>query len=172
MKSLALLFALLFLAGCTSVVHQGGAANISKYNTRLVLAPFQNATDDENAGRALTALAGTILREHHLPLYQDETVLRKIESAPPGDGEQGYLQIAREAQATHLLIGTVHEYRYKTDLNADPVVGITLRLVTVQNGQTVWQGSSSKVGYLFASLTGTAQKAIEDLVEQLPMGAH
>lgn len=160
----------LLLAGCGIVVHHGGPGSIVV--SRLLLPPFVNATDHEHAGRALTEMTGSALVEAGIPLFQtEETLLKSAEEKAQGpDGR--YAELARAANATHLLIGTVHEYRYKTDLNGDPAVGITLRLVDAATGQTLWQGTSGNVGYAFASLTTASARAVDSLVRQLPVAGN
>ena len=135
----------------------------------MVMPPFLNATDNEHAGQALTHVAGSILLEYGVPLYQNEEILSQAADDTAPKQEVRYLQIARDNQATYLLLGTVHEYRYKSDLSANPAVGITLRLVNVADGRTLWQGSSSKVGHAYSSLTSTAQKAVRDLASKIPL---
>jgi hypothetical protein len=109
------------------------------------------------------------LLQRGIPLVQTEPTLvrSRLENAPGGDGL--FLETARDLEATHLLIGAVHEYRYKTDLDGDPAVGISLRLVDAKDGRTIWQGTSSRVGVLFASVSKTAQRAVRDLVKHLPV---
>lgn len=159
----------LILAGCASVVHQGHAKRLDASAVRIFLPQFANATDDEHAARALTELTASALLERSVPLVQTEAALvhSRAENAAGVDGL--FLETARSLKATHLLIGTVHEYRYKTDLDGNPAVGISLRLVDVTDGQTVWQGSSSRVSVFLASLSKTAQRAVRDLVAQLPL---
>jgi hypothetical protein len=67
------------------------------------------------------------------------------------------------------VLGTALEYRYKTDLDGDPTVGISVRLVEALDGRTVWQGSSAKVGVWFASLTMAGQRAVRHLAARMPL---
>ncbi len=160
---------LLLAAGCATVVHHGGPASGTIRVERLLLPPFVNATDDEHAGRALTEMTGSALVEAGISLFQTEELSIKT-AADKAQGPDGrYAELARSANATHLLIGTVHEYRYKTDLAGDPAVGITLRLVDAATGQTLWQGTSGNVGYAFASLTSAGRKTVRTLVQELPV---
>lgn len=138
----------------------------------MVMPPFVNATDHEHAGQALTQLTGSILLEYGLPLHQTEVILGETAGETDSTQEARHLRIARDHQAAYLLIGIVHEYRYKSDLNANPSVGITLRLVHVKDGRTLWQGTSSKVGHAFSSLTSTAQVAVRDLISKMPWPAQ
>jgi hypothetical protein len=169
MKTLQLFSLLLLLTGCTTVERDGSKTPINEGKFSLVMPPFLNATDNEHAGQALTQLTGSALLEQGIPLFQTEEILSKTadDTAPKLDVR--YQQIAQANKATYLLMGTVHEYRYKSDLSAHPAVGITLRLVNVADGRTLWQGSSSKVGRVYSSLTSTAQKAVRDLVSKVPL---
>lgn len=173
MSRLLILFASLFFsAGCATVVHQGNQSPHAHSVTRVLLPPFFNATDDEHASRALTEMTGSALVEAGIPLFQTEETLIKS-AADKAQGPDGrYAELARQMGASHLVIGTVHEYRYKTDLDGDPAVGITLRLVDASTGETLWQGSSGNVGYAFASLTSASQKAVNALVTDLPVAGN
>lgn len=159
----------LLASGCASVVYHGGSGGANIPVARVLLPPFVNATDDDHASRALTEMTGSALVEAGIPLFQtEETVLKS--AADQAHGPDGrYAELARSVGASHLVIGTVHEYRYKTDLDGDPAVGITLRLVDAATGQTLWQGTSANVGYAFASLSSAGQKAVRKLVHQMPV---
>ncbi|MCF3651878.1 hypothetical protein [Synoicihabitans lomoniglobus] len=169
MSRLVLFCLILFTAGCANVITTGGTDGQTISISRLLLPPFVNATDDEYAARALTEMTGSALVEAGIPLYQTEQlVMRTVgDEAQGSDGR--YAELSRASGASHLLIGTVHEYRYKTDLDGDPAVGITMRIVDAQTGETVWQGTSGNVGYAFASVTSAAQKAVNRLVKAMPI---
>jgi polysaccharide biosynthesis protein PelC len=170
MKTLPLFALFLLLAGCTTTaVRDGSKPHVNEGKFTLVMPPFLNATDNEHAGQALTQLTGSTLLEYGIPLIQTEEILNKTADETAPKQEVRNQQIAQENKATYLLMGTVHEYRYKSDLSANPAVGITLRLVNVADGRTLWQGSSSKVGLVCASLTSTAQKAVRELVSKVPL---
>ena len=172
MKTPQLLALLLLLPGCTTVVREGSKTPVNDGKFRMMMPPFLNATDTEHAGQALTQLTGSALLEYGIPLYQTEEILGKTADETVPKQEVGFLKLAQDNKATYLLIGTVHEYRYKSDLSANPAVGITLRLVNVADGRTLWQNSSSKVGHACPSLTSTAQKAVRDLVFKLPLKVY
>ena len=172
MSRLLLVCCLLACAGCGTLVQHGNQRGGPIAIGRVLLPPFVNATDDEHASRALTEMTGSALIAAGVPLFQTEETLLKS-AADQAQGPDGrYAELARTISATHLLIGTVHEYRYKTDLDGDPAVGITLRLVDAATGETLWQGTSGNVGYAFASLTSTSQKAVRSLVQQLPVSGN
>lgn len=162
----------LLLSGCATVVTQGTQAGPAIQVTRLLLPPFVNATDDEHASRALTEITGSAVVEAGLPLFQTEETLIKSATDKAQGSDGRYAELARTIGASHLLIGTVHEYRYKTDLDGDPAVGVTLRLVDASTGQTLWQGTSGNVGYAFASVTSAGQKAVRALLREMPVAGN
>lgn len=164
-----LLFVAVLMMGCRGTIYHGGTNWLEAENTVIFLPPFENATDDEHAGRALTELTASALYERALPIIQTEPTLAKarLENAAGPDGL--WIESARSVGATHIVLGTIHEYRYKTDLDGDPAVGVTLRIVDASNGKTVWQGTSGKVNVMFASLTKTSQRAIWRLVKRVPV---
>ena len=156
--------------GCATRVIDGDSVSISSSEkVRLLMPPFFNATNDDHAGRALSELTGSALVERGIPLYQTEELLLSSQGETAAGPDGRYQELANKIGATHLLIGTVHEYRYKTDLDGDPAVGITLRIVDARDGRTVWQGSSSNIGYAFASVTSASQRAVRRLVRRIPL---
>ena len=164
------LLSLSLLSGCATVVYDGDSVEQDgSAELRVLMPPFFNATNDDHAGRALTELTGTALVARGIPLYQTEELLLSTQDETAAGPEGRYSELAQTIGATHLLIGTVHEYRYKTDLDGDPAVGITIRIVDAHDGRTVWQGSSSNIGYAFASVTSASQRAVRRLVKRIPV---
>ena len=157
-------------SGCATRVVDGDSVTLdSSEKVRLLMPPFFNATNDDHAGRALSELTGSALVDRGIPLYQTEELLLSTQGETAAGPDGRYQELANTVGATHLLIGTVHEYRYKTDLDGDPAVGITIRIVDARDGRTVWQGSSSNIGYAFASVTSASQRAVGRLVRRIPI---
>ncbi|MFA6546611.1 MAG: DUF4136 domain-containing protein [Limisphaerales bacterium] len=161
-------FLAVVLAGCaSSEVRQGGSRSPMGGVGRVFLAPMHNATPDETAGRAVTELAATSLLAHGVPLAQTEDGLNRSRALAEEGKAAQIVELARSLQCTHVLLGTVTEYRYKSDLDGSPIVSITLRLVDAADGATVWQGTSTKMTQYFGSLSRTAQDAMESLIQQM-----
>ncbi|MEQ2006689.1 MAG: DUF4136 domain-containing protein [Limisphaerales bacterium] len=161
------------LSGCaSSEVRQGGSRAPMGGVGRVFLAPMHNATPDETAGRAVTELAATSLLAHGVPLAQTEDSLNRGRALAEEGKAAQIIELARSLQCTHVLLGTVTEYRYKSDLDGSPIVSITMRLVDAADGATVWQGTSTKMTQYFGSLSRTAQDAMESLIQQMSGNAR
>jgi polysaccharide biosynthesis protein PelC len=156
------------LAGCaSSEVRQGGGRVALGGVGRVFLAPVHNATPDETAGRAVTELAATTLLAYGVPLAQTEDALHRSRALAEEGKAAQIVELARSLQCTHVLFGTVTEYRYKSDLDGSPIVSVTMRLADTADGATVWQGTSTKMTQYFGSLSRTAQEAVDNLVQQM-----
>ena len=156
------------LSGCaSSEVRQGGSRAPMGGVGRVFLAPMHNATPDETAGRAVTELAATSLLAHGVPLAQTEDGLNRSRALAEEGKAAQIVELARSLQCTHVLLGTVTEYRYKSDLDGSPIVSITMRLVDAADGSTAWQGTSTKMTQYFGSLSRTAQDAMDSLIQQM-----
>ncbi|MNP78015.1 hypothetical protein D3C76_1755480 [compost metagenome] len=66
-----------------------------------------------------------------------------------------------------MLTGSVEEWQYKSGLDGEPAVGISLRVVEVSSGRVLWSKSGARAGWSRESLAGTAQQVIETLVSAL-----
>lgn len=157
-----LLLPTLLVCGCASTVQHGSTTPGLVLPKALFLAPFDNATDDEHAGQALTEVTSTTL------MQQGAEVTRATPAADDAT-TPNYQQAARDKGLAFVVFGTVHEYRYKTDLDGDPAVGISLRVVATSSGKTVWQASGSKTGIGCSSLTEAAQQVVRDVVKRMPL---
>ena len=157
------------LAGCVSsseVRHSGPRSSLGAVS-RVLLAPLHTATPDETAGRAVTELTATALLAHGIPLAQTEDSLLRGRALVEEGKEAQLIELARSLQCTHVLFGTVTEYRYKSDLDGSPIVSVTMRMVDAGDGATLWQGTSTKMTQYFGSLSRTAQLAVDNLIQQM-----
>ena len=91
-----------------------------------------------------------------------------------GDGprQQEALDWARERQARYALTGTVDEWRYKVGVDGEPAAGVTLQIIDVASGETLWSGAGGKSGWSREALSAVAQKLIRDLLQSGLSGAR
>ncbi len=166
-QSILLAVALLFLTACSSIKYEGPAGTLlARKDVKILLVTFDNATDSESAPIALTAMTASTLSSSKVNYGTTDSNLPPLKNKETGE-RSTWFDIAREGGYTHLLRGTVHEYRYKTDLDGDPAVGVSMRLINVADSTTVWHASSSATGYAYASLSSASMQAVTQLIGNL-----
>lgn len=162
--TLGLLLAL--LAGCTTFTGKSGDSFQRDANWGLV--PLVNYSQTPQAGERgeqilLSVLSQRGLQPRVYPLAeQDEMLLfddreRMIEA----------LEWARSQDFDYVLSGSIEEWQYKSGLDGEPAVGISLRILEPATGRVLWSNSGARAGWSRESLAGTAQKVLHELVENL-----
>ena len=61
----------------------------------------------------------------------------------------------------------MEEWRYKTGVDGEPVVGLTLELIDVQSGQVVWSATGARSGWSRSSLSSVATSLIGSVLAPL-----
>ncbi|HOX24099.1 MAG TPA: hypothetical protein PLL10_11575, partial [Elusimicrobiales bacterium] len=71
--------------------------------------------------------------------------------------------------AQYVLFATVEEWRYKSGLDGEPAVGLTLELQESSSGKSLWSASGAKTGWGRSSLAATGGKLIDKLLSGLEL---
>lgn len=154
-------------AGCAVRAVPARAAAVSTTDTVAVL-PLHNATEAAFADRRAHAILVSLLQQRGLkvlsyPLRGTDNPLEATQ--PPGLQES--LQWARREGARWAMSGTVTEWRYKSGVDGEPAVGITLSLTDVRSGEVVWSATGARTGWGYEALAAVGQSQIEDLLRGL-----
>lgn len=98
-------------------------------------------------------------------------VVQSDDELPLEDGQrvQEALQWARQRGAGYAITGSVEEWQYKSGLDGEPAVGITLQVVEPATGRILWSSSAARAGWSRESLAGAGQTVLEELVDDLPL---
>jgi len=163
-----LLFLSQFLLACS---HLDAKNSIQLSRTESwILLPLENLAETPRASERAENLLESYLRNRglqHLKTYpQDDNESlslllndkKRIEKAKTW---------AKQKNIRYALTGSVQEWRYKTGLDGEPAVGLTLKLIDLQTDKIIWNGSASRTGWGYENLTGTASKVIEGLLSRL-----
>ena len=162
----ALLFALTLLAACSTL--DRSAAPTLGANALWVVLPFANNTETPLAGSRAEAIAEGLLRSQGIAkLRRVPAALQQDALFEPGDRKQqeAALAWAREQGARYALGGSVDEWRYKVGVDGEPAVGLTLQIIDVASGDTLWSGTGGKSGWSREALAAVAQQLIRDLLQ-------
>jgi hypothetical protein len=160
------LTAALFLAGCAS--HTGNPSPVLPRNAHWGLLPMNNYSQTPQAGERSEQILLSVLSKGGVhPLVY--SAAGDIDPALMSDNERqaGALQWAKAQKLDYLITGSVEEWRYKTGLDAEPAVGMSLRVLDASSGRVLWSTSGARAGWSRESLAGTSQKVLDQLVGEL-----
>jgi hypothetical protein len=169
-KQIALVGLVICLCACT--VRQMQPSSPLPRQSRWVVLPVVNLAEAPLAGEKVESLLDNALRLHGL-----KNLGRMYLSGPQADDlllsdQRRYelaLESARKEGAGFAVSGSVQEWRYKTGLDGEPAVGLTLQVVELPSGRVLWTASGAKTGWGYANVSGTAQKLIAELLEGLTL---
>lgn len=140
-------------------------------DARWVMLPIVNQSSTPQAGQRAEAVTATLLRAEGLALAE----------YPPMEEADGFpvleesrrLELARQwaqqAGYRYGITGTVSEWRYKSGLDGEPAVGITLKIIDLRNGDVLWSATGARSGWGRESLAGTGHKVIAGLVDGIEL---
>lgn len=84
-----------------------------------------------------------------------------------GNGMAAARAIAKGKNIKYLVTGTIHEYvgsNFKSDLDGDALVSITMNLVDVDSGNVLWQMDSSQRGGMASAFEMVLNSVTMELV--------
>lgn len=161
--------ALLITASACSINNIEKEASFSAAENWVVL-PFVNFSQTPQAGERAERIAETLLRARGLRALRHYPLQESANGLPILDEQKRYSNAilwARDTAARYAIAGSIEEWRYKSGLDGEPAVGISIQVVDVDTGDVLWSSSGSRAGWSRESLSGTAHKVIETLVENL-----
>jgi len=166
-KLLFLCFILWFLPQCSVIEYQSGPALDPDSN--WVLLPIQNYAEAPQAGERVETMLETLLRSRGIlnlkiyPTYSDD------EKLPELNERRRFEQAMKWAKGnfSYAITGTVTEWRYKSGLDGEPAVGLNLQVIELGTGTVLWSASGAMTGWGRESLSGTSQKLLDSLLNNL-----
>lgn len=171
MRFLVMLVFVALLASCGSTstsVHRAGPIKMS--GARWALLPMVNNSETPQAGERVEAMLDTLLRKNGVtsldrypPPKEDDTHLvtsdrQRYEAA---------LEWARNAKYDYAVGGSVEEWRYKSGLDAEPAIGVSMRILELSTGRVLWAATGTKTGSASENTSATALKLLDSMVQEL-----
>ncbi len=172
-RTLLLAGAALLLTAC-STLDRGSAPELERQAAWVVL-PFANHTETPLAGNRAEAIAEALLRTNGLTRVKRYPAVGQQEALfDAGERKQleEALAWAKQQSARYALTGAVDEWRYKVGVDGEPAAGVTLQIIDVQSGETLWSGTGGKSGWSREALSAVAQQLIRDLLKTGLAGAR
>ena len=162
----------LLLAACATTAIPPQSLNLAGQD-KLAVLPFANATEAPQAQDRVQAITVSLLRQKGLRtvvVYPQAPSDNPLEAQPSVTNAQ-VLDWARSQGARYALSGTVTEWRYKTGVDSEPAVGVTLQIVDIASGQVVWTATGGRSGWGYQALAAVGQAQIADLLRGLRVSA-
>lgn len=174
MKKPLIFFCLLIWAaaaqiGCTHL-QSGASPKLSKGESWVIL-PFQNLAETPRAGERVESILQSILKNkgvQKLSLYPKEDADNLALFINDDKRMAAAKEWAKENGFRYALTGSVQEWRYKTGLDGEPAVGITLNLIDLQNNDALlWSATASKTGWGADNLTEITVKVLNAIIGRI-----
>ena len=165
MKSLALSLFALLLTACSTMQIQKTTPFKPTPQKQIAVVPFYNYTQTPLAGYSAASMANVILKSHGYSVTAEQLHPdAKAELEGNSQSRASLVNMLKQKGYDYMLGGEVTEWRYKTGIDAEPVVGLTVRLTDLKSGKTLYSGTGSKTALGSASLSGTAQKILDEIL--------
>lgn len=135
---------------------------------RWGLLPVINYSQAPQAGERTEQILQSVLSQRDIQVY----MYPHLQSAdmPLLDDNKRLTEAwewARQQNFDYVITGSVEEWQYKSGLDGEPAVGISLQVLDPSTGQTLWSNSSARSGWSRESLAGNAQKVLDKLINTL-----
>ncbi|MFC4158845.1 hypothetical protein [Chitinimonas lacunae] len=159
--------AALWLAGCATL--QASQPPSYQTDAQWALLPIVNNTETPQAGLRAESITYALLQAQGLAGLRrypadlnPETLFEPAERKVLANA----LDWAKREGVRYAVTGAVDEWRYKVGMDGEPAVGVSLSVIEVETGRTVWSGVGGKTGWSRESLAGVGQKLIGSLLEK------
>jgi TolB-like protein len=135
--------------------------------------PFLNHSDTPEAGKRASDIAATLMRSKGINDVDENYTMNSSSNLLSGLDQQKKLQEAivrgQQKKYRYGFSGSVQEWRYKSGLDSEPAVGITLKVIDLNDGKVLWSASGSKTGWGRSSVSGTGHELMRVLIDALPL---
>ena len=161
--------ALGFLSGC-STQHTRSASPELEAEAKWLLLPVVNYSQTPLAGERAEAILETRLHAesvYDIALYPIDNDDDALDAFDDSKRLVRAMKWSRKQGADYLITGSVDEWRYKSGLDGEPAVGISLKVLKLPEEKVVWSGSAARSGWPKESLAGTAQIVITELLDDV-----
>lgn len=153
-----LLFSLLL--SCASVV---SVKNVSlPKSSAFVVLPFENNTETPLAGLRVASIAEGVAVSKGYNIKPKVYGENKEYTWP--DIQNMIKELKDRGDIDYVITGSVNEFRYKTGIDGEPAVSITLKIYDLKEDKFILINTGSKTGWSHESITTVAQKILQAIL--------
>ena len=134
-----------------------------------VVMPFNNFSGSAFASEQAEEITASVLKEEEInvTLYQVENINALDSVLDPSIKAMAAKKWLNQQNADYIVTASVSEWRYKSGLDAEPAVGITLKIIEVSTNKVLWQGTGARSGWGRENLAQTGMEVISEIIEEL-----
>ena len=166
-KIFTVIMTLVLLAGCSTYnIPQSPSFTTQQ---QWVIMPFDNYSGSPMASQQAEEIIASVLQTQGIKLTMYHTPdLNSIDAMiNPSIKQQAAQQWLAQQQPSYIVTGSISEWRYKNGLDAEPSVGLTLKIIDPSNQQVIWRATGARSGWGRENLSQTASKVFSQIVDQM-----
>ncbi|WP_426357200.1 hypothetical protein ACPUVO_12050 [Pseudocolwellia sp. HL-MZ19] len=159
----------LMLAACSSYNLPDSPKLDSK--KQWVVMPFNNYSGSAFASEQAEEITTSVFKEEdvNIKIYEvTDLNLLDIVLDPSIKSKAAKAWLVGQ-KADYIVTASVAEWKYKSGLDAEPSVGITLKITDAKTNTLLWQGTGAGNGWGRENLAQTGMEVISEMVEELDL---
>ncbi len=146
------------LYSCAGAVKSYSASkdNIWNKNSVYAVLPFVNYTETPQAGKRVASILYAIMIDKGYKVKNNIIDLRS----------KSLKSLEKEAfknGADYVVTGTVNEYRYKTGIDGEPAVSVSIMVINKDN-TVLWSATGARTGFINSSLGKITTELLKNLI--------
>lgn len=156
-------------SGCAVVDVQTQQAPL-KRSAKWALLPILDYSESTQAGARIEDTLSSLLQTRMQIEMAKYPAPTEADSAVDLDDRLRYQKAydwAKKEGFSYGIGGSVNEWRYRNGADGEAAVGLTLRIVDLGSGQTLWSATGARSGFGRESASGTAQRLLRDMLGKL-----
>lgn len=159
----------LLLAACSSYNLPDSPKLDSK--KQWVVMPFNNYSGSAFASEQAEEIVASVFKEEdvNIKIYQVSGLNSLDTVLDPSLKTKAAQKWLVDQQADYIVTASVAEWKYKSGLDAEPSVGITIKIIDANNNEVLWQGTGAGSGWGRENLAQTGMEVISEIVEELDL---
>ncbi len=154
-----------FSAGCS--VNRIQKDQVVSKQARWVLLPIVNLAEVPQAGERIESVIETFLYSkgiRSLAYYPRQSADEALLMLDERSRYSRAMQWAKTQDFDYAITGSIEEWGYKSGLDGEPAVGLSLRILDMKTGKVIWSASGAKTGWGYDSVSGVAISLVNKLL--------
>jgi hypothetical protein len=167
---LGLLVSALATPACSSTMTSVQRSTPIHFAGRWVMLPVANFSETPQAGERIESMLETLLRKQGISSLDRYPPIKDDDTHLVVSDRQRYeesMAWARGQKFDYAVYGSVEEWRYKSGIEGEPAVGLSVRIVDLKNNRVLWSGSGSRTGGRSDNASETALTILDSLVGEM-----